>query len=104
MSKSITIPSNRGSRITVKINETEYVYAAGATVTVPDEVAAQIADMIANDPGGTRETATDELLAGVAKDIDDLKDAVGDLEDAVDDLDDRVTALEGDDTPAADDT
>lgn len=101
MSKSITIPSNRGSRITVKINETEYVYAAGATVTVPDEVAAQIADMIANDPGGTRATATDELLAGVTGDISDLMDAVGAL-------DDRVTALEeaaeGDDTPAADDT
>lgn len=40
MSKSITIPSGLGSRITVIINGVSYVYKPGDTVTVPDEVAA----------------------------------------------------------------
>lgn len=40
MSKTITIPSDRGSRVYVTINGKDYVYTAGATETVPDEVAA----------------------------------------------------------------
>jgi hypothetical protein len=60
MSKTITIPSDRGSRIIVDINGVEYVYAAGATVTVPDEVAACIADAVAMKPGGHRESKFDE--------------------------------------------
>ena len=40
MSKQITIPSDKGSRVYVTINNTNYVYKAGDTVTVPDEVAA----------------------------------------------------------------
>ncbi len=87
MSKSITIPADRGSRITVRINGVEYTYAAGATVTVPNEVAACIANMLANDPGGTRQSAKDELLAGVTADI-------GGLEDDLEALDTRVTALD----------
>ena len=54
MSKSITIPSDRGSRITVNINGVEYVYAAGATVTVPDEVAAVIENALAEKPAAGR--------------------------------------------------
>lgn len=62
MSQSITIPADRGSRITVTINGVKYVYAAGETATVPDEVAAAIADMLAMDPGGTRQTAFHEEM------------------------------------------
>lgn len=93
MSKSITIPTNRGSRITVVINEEEYVYAAGETVTVPNEVAALIEDAIANEPSGTRVSADDALLAGVEAEI-------AAVEEEIDALDERVTALEdaGDDT------
>lgn len=40
MSKTITIPTDRGSRVYVTINNTNYVYKAGDTVSVPDEVAA----------------------------------------------------------------
>lgn len=40
MAKTITIPSDRGSRVTVTLNGTTYTYAAGATVSVPDAVAA----------------------------------------------------------------
>lgn len=100
MSKSITIPSDRGSRITVVINGVTYVYQAGATVTVPDEVAAAIANMLAMDPGGTRKTMLDEMLEGVNGDIDDVKEDISDIKDDIDALDERVTALEeaGEDT------
>ena len=44
MSKQITIPTDKGSRVHVTINQTNYVYKAGDTVTVPDEVAALFED------------------------------------------------------------
>ena len=40
MSKTITIPGADGVRITVVLNGTRYIYTAGETATVPDEVAA----------------------------------------------------------------
>lgn len=94
MSRSIVIPSDRGSRITVVINGKEYVYAAGATVTVPDEVAAVIADMLAMDPGGTRGTANEELLAGVEEEIAGVAGDLATLDGKVDGLDTRLTALD----------
>ena len=60
MSKTITIPSDRGSRVIVEINGVQYIYAAGSTVTVPDAVAACIADSVAMKPGGYRESKFDE--------------------------------------------
>ncbi len=44
MSKQITIPSDKGSRVYVTINQTNYVFKAGETVTVPDGVAALFDD------------------------------------------------------------
>lgn len=44
MSKQITIPTDKGSRVYVTINNVIYVYKAGDTVTVPDEVAALFED------------------------------------------------------------
>ena len=44
MSKSITIPGAAGCRITVVLNGTKYIYTAGETATVPDEVAALLED------------------------------------------------------------
>ncbi len=40
MAKTITIPSDRGSRVSVRLNGTTYTYTAGEVVSVPDEVAA----------------------------------------------------------------
>ena len=40
MSKQITIPSDRGNPVIVVVNGRKYIYAAGSTETVPDEVAA----------------------------------------------------------------
>lgn len=101
MSKSITIPSDRGSRITVKVNGREYTYPAGASVTVPDEVAAAIENMLAMDPGGVRKSADAAFLEGVEKEIDgvrddirEVSDDIKEMEESIDDLDKRVTALE----------
>ena len=40
MSKTITIPSGYGNPVVVVINGVKYIYPAGSTQTVPDEVAA----------------------------------------------------------------
>lgn len=54
MSKSITIPADRGNPVVVTINGKTYSYSAGSTQTVPDEVA----DLLSNSealkpvPGG----------------------------------------------------
>jgi len=39
MSKTITIPSDKGNPVVVVINGESYKYTAGETVTVPDKVA-----------------------------------------------------------------
>lgn len=96
MSKTITIPSDGGSRVYVTINGRNYVFTAGETVTVPDEVAALLADNLAIKPKGTRETAQDEALAGVTAKISGIETDVSELEGDVDALDTRVSAL---DTP-----
>ena len=47
MSKTITIPGAAGCRITVVLNGARYIYTAGETATVPDEVA----DLLENNEG-----------------------------------------------------
>lgn len=49
MSQTITIPSDRNPYV-VEINGVKYEYKAGSSVTVPDEVAALIANNAANAP------------------------------------------------------
>lgn len=39
MAKTITIPTGLGSRIVVVLNGVKYIYTAGETVSVPDEIA-----------------------------------------------------------------
>jgi hypothetical protein len=82
----------------ITINGVIHVYAAGATVTVQDEVAALIDDILADVPSGTRKSAADELLEGVTDGIDALDVRVTALDDetdgAVPALDARVTALD----------
>lgn len=53
MSTTITIPSDV-TRLEVEINGKHYTYQGGATVSVPDEVAALINDNLANRPTETR--------------------------------------------------
>ena len=40
MAKTITIPSDKGNPVVAVVNGRKYTYTAGATVSVPDEVAA----------------------------------------------------------------
>lgn len=89
MSKTITIPADRGSRLFITVNGTEYACAAGITMTVPDEVAEVIANMLAEDPGGTRKSAKDEFLESVTGEA-------AELDGKIEGLDTRLTAL---DTP-----
>lgn len=102
MSKSIVIPTNRGSRITVTLNGVIYTYQAGATATVPDAVA-DIIERFCADPVSTAKTAGDQL-AEIEEAIDALDTRLTALDDetdgAVPALDARVTALEeaGEDT------
>ena len=53
MSKTVTIPSDV-SRMEIIINEKTWTFAGGATVTVPDEVAALIATNASNKSQGKR--------------------------------------------------
>lgn len=53
MPKTVTIPAYL-SRMEITINNHTYSYAGGATVTVPDEVAALIESNEANRPSGMR--------------------------------------------------
>ena len=53
MSKTVTIPSDV-SRLEVEINRVHYSYKGGDTVTVPDEVAALLADNLRDVPTDTR--------------------------------------------------
>lgn len=94
MAKTITIPADRGSRLFITVNGTEYAYAAGATVTVPDEVAEAIANMVAEDPGGYRKSAKDEFLEGVAGETATLDAKIDGVAGDVEDLDTRLTALD----------
>ena len=64
MAKTVTIPADV-SRMEITINNKTYTYPGGATVSVPDEVAALIAANQANKPGGTRPASEPLNAAGL---------------------------------------
>lgn len=47
---TVTIPTDKGSRVTYSINGVDYTYTAGETVSVPDEVAALIESNVQPEP------------------------------------------------------
>ena len=111
MSKTIKMPTDRGSRITVEINGKKYVYAAGVQYTVPDEVAAAIDNSLAEKPKDNPTSVKKSELAGVEAEIAALSSTVGGIGDrvtaldntangAVPALDTRVTALDTPETGA----
>ena len=97
MSESITIPAAMGNRVTVTINGTSYTYATGTAVTVPDAVASEIENLIAEWPVDNRTSAGDAEAALDTR-IGALDTRLTALDDettgAVPALDVRVTALE----------
>lgn len=112
MAKTIKIPEDRGTRVIVVINGKTYVYEAGDTVTVPDEVAAaiqngedmkfipgddkSIGDQIAELKKALKETQLDlETVSGAVEDLEERMDDVDTPETGeLAKLDARVTALE----------
>lgn len=64
MAKTVTIPADV-SRMEITINNKTYVYQGGATVSVPNEVAALIENNAANKPGGTRPASEPLNAAGL---------------------------------------
>lgn len=97
MSKSIKIPDTL-TRIEVTVNGKTYVYKGGATVTVPDEVAALLERNAANAPSGVRTSAEDEKLADITGAVAGVKADVEGLRADVEGLETRVAALEDDGT------
>lgn len=94
MSKSIKIPDTL-TRIEVTVNGRTYSYKGGATVTVPDEVAALLEGNEAGKTKGVRASALDEALAGITADAATLDADVKSLKG-------RVTALDAADTGEVD--
>ena len=99
MSKTITIPSDQGNYVIVTINGVTYIYQAGQTATVPDEVAAAIENAQAEKPHGYRESWSDELLAGLTARVAALEAGGGGgselPEVTADDNGDVLTVVEG---------
>ena len=89
MSKTIRIPDDRGNPVNVVINGKKYIYTAGDTVSVPDEVAALFE---ANDGNsviyGRRATAPLEApkRKGSDEGVPVLTDDDGNLYASVDDV------------------
>lgn len=85
MSKTVTIPMSPSPYV-VTINNTRYEYKAGATVSVPDEVAALIAANAGNAP--VEDDPTVRLVTEIGEDASDkqyptakaVKDAIDNIE------------------------
>lgn len=104
MAKTITIPTNKGNPVQVVINGKRYKYTAGASESVPNEVAALFAANQANEPvTGGDSTDLDKIVA-LAERVDAAEEDIDDLQEAIEALDERVTALEPEDNTEADDT
>ena len=104
MAKTITIPTNKGNPIQVVINGKRYKYTAGASESVPDEVAALFGDNQANEPVTGGDTTDLEKIEALAARVDAAEEDIDDLQEAVEDLDERVTALEPEDETPDDTT
>lgn len=91
MSKSVTVPTNKGNPVVVYCNGKKYIYTAGETVTVPDEVAELFANSKATEP--VTRTDTNDLQK-----IEALETRVTAAEGNITGLGARVTALDDETT------
>lgn len=97
--KTITIPED-STRLVVVINGTTYVYAAGETVSVPDEVAAAIMESQDLKPRTGGDTSEADKIADLNAKIKALTRTMATIADDVDVLDGRVDALDDETTGA----
>lgn len=98
MAKTITIPTNKGNPVQVVINGKRYKYTAGASVSVPDEVAALFDDNKANEPVTGGDTTDLEKIEALDTKIGTLAGRVSAAEGEIDGLDVRLTTLDDEDT------
>lgn len=91
MSKSVTVPTNKGNPVVVYCNGKKYIYTAGETATVPDEVAELFANSKATEPVTRTDTNDLEKIEAIAARV---KAAEGNITG----LGARVTALDDEDT------
>ena len=98
MAKTITIPTNKGNPVQVVINGKRYKYTAGASISVPDEVAALFDDNKANEPVTGGDTTDLEKIEALDAKIGTLAGRVSAADGEIDGLDERLTALDDEDT------
>ena len=98
MSKSVTVPTNKGNPVVVYCNGKKYIYTAGETVTVPDEVAELFANSKATEPVTRTDTNDLQKIEALDAKIGTLAGRVSAAEGEIDGLDERLTALDDEDT------
>ena len=98
MAKTITIPTNKGNPVQVVINGKRYKYTAGASVSVPDEVAALFDDNKAMEPVTGGDTTDLQKIEALDAKIGTLAGRVSAAEGEIDGLDVRLTTLDDEDT------
>lgn len=98
MSKSVTVPTNKGNPVVVYCNGKKYIYTAGETATVPDEVAELFANSKATEPVTRTDTNDLQKIEALDAKIGTLAGRVSAAEGEIDGLDERLTALDDEDT------
>ena len=98
MAKSVTVPTNKGNPVVVYCNGKKYIYTAGETATVPDEVAELFANSKATEPVIRTDTNDLQKIEALDAKIGTLAGRVSAAEGEIDGLDERLTALDDEDT------
>lgn len=98
MSKSVTVPTNKGNPVIVYCNGKKYIYTAGETATVPDEVAELFANSKATEPVIRTDTNDLQKIEALDAKVGTLGGRVSAAEGEIDGLDERLTALDDEDT------
>ena len=98
MSKSVTVPTNKGNPVVVYCNGKKYIYTAGETVTVPDEVAELFANSKATEPVTRTDTNDLQKIEALAGRVTTVEGTVAGLGSSITGLDTRLTALDDETT------
>jgi len=98
MSKSVTVPTNKGNPVVVYCNGKKYVYTAGETATVPDEIAELFANSKATEPVTGGDTTDLDKIEALAARVTAAEGSITGLGSSVTGLDTRLTALDDETT------
>lgn len=98
MSKSVTVPTNKGNPVVVYCNGKKYIYTAGETVTVPDEVAELFANSKATEPVTRTDTNDLQKIEALETRVTAAEGNITTLSGSVTGLGTRLTALDDETT------